>query len=73
MNGRGLELDRIDRAAKRGRSVPLVRQLDVHLKLRIIRCIETDLRLSLSPLEGRSNDVVILLVFVNQILQLLNV
>lgn len=51
MNGRGLELDRIDRAAKRGRSVPLVRQLDVHLKLRIIRCIETDLRLSLSPLE----------------------
>ena len=73
MNGRGLELDRIDRAAKRGRSVPLVRQLDVHLKLRIIRCIETDLRLSLSPLEARSNDGVILLVFVNQILQLLNV
>lgn len=51
MNGRGLELDRIDRAAKCGRSVPLVRQLDVHLKLRIICCIETDLRLSLSPLE----------------------
>lgn len=50
-----------------------MRQLDVHLELRISHCIKTHLRLSLSPLEGRSNDGVILLVFVNQILQLLNV
>ena len=37
MNGSGLELNRIDGTTKSGRSVPLVRQLDVHLELFINR------------------------------------
>lgn len=73
VHGSRLELDRIDSAAERGRRVPLVRQLNVHLQLRVRATRETHVRLSLRPLEGRSDDRVVLLVFVDQVLELLNV
>ena len=54
-------------------SVAGVRQLNVHLQLRVRATRETHVRLSLRPLEGRSDDRVVLLVFVDQVLELLNV
>ena len=73
VHGGRLELDRIDSASERGRRVPLVRQLNVYLQLHVRATRETHVRLSLCPLEGRSDDRVVLLVLVDQVLELLNV
>ena len=73
VNGRRVELHRLDGTSQGRWVVPFVRQLDVQFQLHLATTTKLYVLSSLSPLERGRNDRVVLLILIDKVLQLLHI